>query len=103
MNGLCRPIPVFVGFVVDLAFFVCLAGFLIMHIRLVAVNCTTIEMYEKRRVPLWPYDRGWHSNMREVFGARCFLRHLPMPIHIMLAWSVSLGEEALALSHHAPN
>lgn len=71
MSVFCyRPIPVFVGFVVDLAFLVCLAGFLIMHIRLAAVNCTTIEMYEKRRVPLWPYDRGWQSNMREVFGAR---------------------------------
>lgn len=64
------PVLIFVAFVVDAAFFLCLAGFLGVHGRLVAVNCTTIEMYEKRRVPLWPYDRGWKNNMKEVFGSR---------------------------------
>lgn len=66
----CRPIAIFIAFVVDAAFFVCLAGFLGVHGRLAIVNCTTIEMYEKRRVPLWPYDRGWKNNLKEVFGSR---------------------------------
>jgi len=64
-------VAIFVAFVVDAAFFLCLAGFLGVHGRLALVNCTTIEMYEKRRVPLWPYDRGWKNNLKEVFGARC--------------------------------
>ena len=66
----CRPIPVFIAFVIDLALFICLAGFLVIHVRLAAVNCTTIEMYEKRRVPLWPYNRGWRSNLKEIFGSK---------------------------------
>ena len=66
----CRSVLVFVAFVVDVAFALCLLGFLVMHVRLVAANCTTIEMYEKRRVPQWPYDRGWRSNFHEVFGYR---------------------------------
>ena len=36
---------VFVAFVIDLAFSLCLAGFLIMHGRLIANNMTTIEMW----------------------------------------------------------
>ena len=36
---------VFVAFVIDLAFSLCLAGFLIMHGRLIASNMTTIEMW----------------------------------------------------------
>ena len=41
----CRPAVVFVAFVIDLAFSLCLAGFLIMHGRLIAANMTTIEMW----------------------------------------------------------
>lgn len=69
--SLHRPATVFIAFVVDLAFALCLLGFLVMHARLVAANCTTIEMFEKRRVPQWPYDRGFRSNFQEVFGCRC--------------------------------
>ena len=60
----------FVAFVVDAAFCLSLAGFLVMHLRLVAANCTTIEMYEKRRAPDWPYNRGVRRNFQDVFGAR---------------------------------
>lgn len=61
---------VFVAFVLDVAFTLALAGFLAMHIRLIAMNCTTIEMFEKKRVPLWPYDKGFARNAAEVFGSR---------------------------------
>ena len=60
----------FVAFVIDAAFCLSLAGFLIMHARLVAANCTTIEMYEKRRTPDWPYNRGARRNFQDVFGSR---------------------------------
>ncbi|KAK9842045.1 hypothetical protein WJX81_005841 [Elliptochloris bilobata] len=63
-----RPAIVFVAFVIDAAFCLSLAGFLIMHARLVAANCTTIEMYEKRRTPDWPYNRGLRRNVQDVFG-----------------------------------
>lgn len=65
-----RPAIVFVAFVIDAAFCLSLAGFLIMHARLVAANCTTIEMYEKRRTPDWPYNRGMRRNFQDVFGSR---------------------------------
>lgn len=61
---------VYVAFAMDLAFTLALAGFIIMHGRLIAANCTTIEMYEKNRVPLWPYDRGFKQNFIDVFGQR---------------------------------
>ena len=38
---------------------------------MVAKNVTTIELFEKRRLPNWRYDRGVGNNLREVFGPRC--------------------------------
>jgi len=46
-------------------------GFLGLHGRMVAKNCTTIEMFEKSRISPWPYDHGWRRNFQEVFGRRC--------------------------------
>ena len=66
----CRSAMVLVAFVVDTAFALCLMGFLGMHARLLAANCTTIEMFEKRRMPNWPYDHGFVANFHEVFGRR---------------------------------
>ena len=60
----------FVAFVINAAFCLSLAGFLVMHARLVAANCTTIEMYEKRRTPDWPFNRGVRRNFQDVFGSR---------------------------------
>jgi palmitoyltransferase len=60
-----------VAFVVDVAFCLSLAGLLGMHARMVWLNCTTIEMFEKTRTPSWPYDRGARRNFEEVFGTRC--------------------------------
>ena len=62
---------VMVAFVVDVAFCLSVGGVLGMHARMVAVNCTTIEMFEKRRAADWPYDRGARRNLEEVFGTRC--------------------------------
>jgi len=72
---------VFVAFVIDAAFCLSLAGFLIMHLRLVAANCTTIEMYEKRRAPDWPYNRGLRRNFQDVFGARRARARALIPPH----------------------
>ena len=72
-----RPAIVFVAFVIDAAFCLSLAGFLVMHARLVAANCTTIEMYEKRRTPDWPYNRGMRRNFQDVFGSRRAPRPVP--------------------------
>ena len=58
---------VFVATVIAIAFAVSLLGFIIMHLRMVAMNCSTIEMYEKRRVANWPYNRGIRRNFAEVF------------------------------------
>ena len=74
-----RPAIVFVAFVIDAAFCLSLAGFLIMHARLVAANCTTIEMYEKRRTPDWPYNRGARRNFQDVFGSR----RGPRPVYVL--------------------
>ncbi|CAD7705458.1 unnamed protein product [Ostreobium quekettii] len=59
---------VFLSFVIDAAFVVSLLGFLGMHLKLLSVNCTSIEMYEKQRIHPWPYNKGWRSNFDEVFG-----------------------------------
>ena len=40
----------FLGFVFTAAFMLALAGFLIMHLRLIGWNQTTIEAYEKSPV-----------------------------------------------------
>lgn len=59
-----------IAFVVDLAFCLSLGGLLAMHARMVWLNCTTIEMFEKQRAAQWPYDRGPRRNFEEVFGTR---------------------------------
>ncbi|XP_019447214.1 PREDICTED: probable protein S-acyltransferase 14 isoform X2 [Lupinus angustifolius] len=58
----------FLAFVLDLAFALSVLGFLIMHISLVASNTTTIEAYEKKTTPKWPYDLGRRKNFEQVFG-----------------------------------
>lgn len=58
------------AFIVDIAFALSLGGLLGMHARMVWLNVTTIEMFEKRRVTQWPFDRGPRRNFQEVFGAR---------------------------------
>ena len=59
-----------IAFVVDLAFSLSLGGLLAMHARMVWLNYTTIEMFEKQRAAQWPYDRGARRNFEEVFGTR---------------------------------
>ena len=59
-----------IAFVVDLAFCLSLGGLLAMHARMVWLNFTTIEMFEKQRATQWPYDRGPRRNFEEVFGSR---------------------------------
>ena len=58
------------AFIVDIAFALSLGGLLGMHARMVWLNVTTIEMFEKQRVTQWPFDRGAKRNFQEVFGAR---------------------------------
>eukprot|EP00887_Chlorella_sp_A99_P001586 scaffold8.g1586.t1 len=60
----------FVAEVFSTAFSLALLGFVIMHLRLIALNQTTIEAYEKRPIKPWPYDRGWRHNCLEVFGRK---------------------------------
>ena len=55
----------------DIAFALSLGGLLGMHSRMVWLNVTTIEMFEKQRVTQWPFDRGPRRNFQEVFGSRC--------------------------------
>ncbi len=59
------------AFIVDIAFALSLGGLLGMHARMVWLNVTTIEMFEKQRVTQWPFDRGPRRNFQEVFGSRC--------------------------------
>ena len=68
----------FMAFVVDLAFSLSLFGFIVMHVKLIAANCTTIEMFEKERIKPWPYDQGLRKNFEEVFGSWPLLWFLPM-------------------------
>ena len=58
------------SFVFDAAFVFGLLGFLVMHLKLLSANCTSIEMYEKQHINPWPYDKGWKKNVEEVFGSR---------------------------------
>jgi palmitoyltransferase len=67
-GGAGVPIIIFAGCVLDGAFALAVAGFLIMHAGLVSRNVTTIEAYEKRRVAVWPYDHGLAGNLAAVFG-----------------------------------
>ncbi|CAK0786961.1 hypothetical protein CVIRNUC_010175 [Coccomyxa viridis] len=56
------------AFIVDIAFALSLGGLLGMHARMVWLNVTTIEMFEKQRVTQWPFDRGPKRNFQQVFG-----------------------------------
>lgn len=60
----------FIAVVINSAFAVSLAGFLVMHANMLAANCTTIEMYEKERIHPWPYNKGLRRNLEDVFGKR---------------------------------
>ena len=85
-----RPLVTsFLAFVFTAAFSVALAGFLVMHLRLVALNMTTIEAYEKSPVRPWPYDRGAKANFLEVFGKNHLLWVVPI---------ASVGERRKLLS-----
>ena len=68
----------FMAFVVDIAFSLSLCGFIVMHAKLVAANCTTIEMFEKERIKPWPYDQGLRENIEEVFGTYWPMWLVPM-------------------------
>lgn len=67
---LCSTAVCFIAVVMNSAFAVSLAGFLIMHANMLAANCTTIEMYEKERIHPWPYNKGLKRNFEDVFGKR---------------------------------
>eukprot|EP01023_Acetabularia_acetabulum_P025472 TRINITY_DN24388_c0_g2_i1.p1 TRINITY_DN24388_c0_g2~~TRINITY_DN24388_c0_g2_i1.p1 ORF type:complete len:348 (-),score=6.49 TRINITY_DN24388_c0_g2_i1:327-1229(-) len=63
------------AWVLDLAFSLSLAGFLIMHYQLLSQNRSTIEAYEKSNSS-WPFDKGYKKNFEEIFGRetwRCFV------------------------------
>jgi len=62
----------------DVAFVLSLVCFLMMHFKLLSMNCSTIEMYEKQRISPWPYDRGTWNNIRDVFGHSLLLAFLPL-------------------------
>lgn len=66
----CSTAVCFIAVVINSAFAVSLAGFLVMHINMLAANCTTIEMYEKERIHPWPYNKGMRRNLEDVFGKR---------------------------------
>lgn len=68
----------FMTLIIDCVFVVSLLGFLAMHLKLVSVNCTSIEMYEKQRVNPWPYDVGLWNNLEEVLGKNRWLWALPV-------------------------
>jgi len=62
-------ILILAGTVVDAAFALSVAGFLVMHVGLISRNVTTIEAYEKARVAgRWPHDGGRAANWASVFG-----------------------------------
>ncbi|KAG7992794.1 hypothetical protein I3843_02G145800 [Carya illinoinensis] len=58
----------FLAFVLNLAFALSVMMFLLMHIRLVAANTTTIEALEKKTSSKWRYDLGQKKNFEQVFG-----------------------------------
>jgi hypothetical protein len=59
----------FLSFVFCAAFSLALIGFLIMHTRLVVINHSSIEAYEREEMRPWPYDYGSRKNFEEVFGS----------------------------------
>jgi hypothetical protein len=68
----------FLAFVFTAAFCIALLGFVIMHIRLVLINQSTIEAYEKRPLHPWPYDQGYTNNFIDVFGRKKKFWFLPI-------------------------
>lgn len=77
-NGNDRHPLAFVGLIMCFAFGLSLMGFLIMHLQLIAANCTTIEMYEKERLHPWPYNKGFRRNLDEVLGKQRWCWLLPI-------------------------
>lgn len=74
-----RPLVTsFLAFVFTAAFCVALLGFVIMHSRLVFINQSTIEAYEKRPLQPWPYDQGYNNNFIDVFGSKKRLWFVPI-------------------------
>jgi palmitoyltransferase ZDHHC2/15/20 len=70
-------IVAFLAFVFCAAFTLALLGFLILHIKLVVTNHTTIEAYEKAKIRPWPHDKGGAlRNVEYVLGRKYWL--LPM-------------------------
>ena len=69
---------VFGTFVLDIAFAASLLGFIIMHANLVLSNMTTIEMYEKKKMLPWRFDRGRSNNLQEIFGISPWTWLLPV-------------------------
>lgn len=67
-DDVTRAIVKFMAFVLDAAFTISLAGFMVMHGRMMSKNKTTIETYEKASVSPWPYDKGSRRNFEEVLG-----------------------------------
>mmetsp|Transcript_34989 Transcript_34989/g.75763 ORF Transcript_34989/g.75763 Transcript_34989/m.75763 type:complete len:288 (-) Transcript_34989:369-1232(-) len=68
----------FMAFIIDIAFALSLCGFIVMHLKLMAGNTTTIEMFEKERIKPWPYDKGVRKNFEEVLGTSVFFWFFPM-------------------------
>mmetsp|Transcript_4992 Transcript_4992/g.10770 ORF Transcript_4992/g.10770 Transcript_4992/m.10770 type:complete len:305 (+) Transcript_4992:137-1051(+) len=77
LTGPAAPL-VFLAVVINTAFAVSLAAFLVMHGQLVGANCSTIEMYEKDRLHPWPYNKGMRRNWEEVFGRNKLRWFLPL-------------------------
>ncbi|GIL56612.1 hypothetical protein Vafri_11947 [Volvox africanus] len=77
LRGPSAPL-IFVVSIFSFAFTLSLAGFLAMHLQLIAANCTTIEMYEKDRLHPWPYNKGFRRNFEEVFGRNKLRWLLPL-------------------------
>lgn len=61
-----RGMFIFMTSILDAVFVISLLGFLCMHLKLLSVNCTSIEMYEKQRVSPWPFDLGFARNLEQV-------------------------------------
>jgi len=65
------------AFALDTALSLSLMAFLSMHLKLVASNCTSIEMYEKQRIDPWPYNHGCMTNIYDCFGQSIWMWGLP--------------------------
>ncbi|KAB1218956.1 putative protein S-acyltransferase 14 [Morella rubra] len=82
----------FLAFVLNLAFALSVMMFLIMHIRLVAANTTTIEAYEKKTTPKWRYDLGRKKNFEQVGTTYNLSTSVIQHPHMMsLVWTSDTG------------